>query len=374
MILFLEIIVSIIRQWTHWIWKTFFYWILFSSELFAWFFEFFLIVNLLIQSSEMKTSLRVRIRDEKTSWRSRLSFTTVNVFFHARNHAFFMRKMLVFRIIHREDDHFDQFKIQIEFFVWFFLKFIESDRLSWMKNAVDNKWWMRKWVVKKTKMRCKEVSRFKRRFFSLRFWSNFSFASSFNFATLFVDFFCLLKKRSFLKLSWCRLCEILLRLISTLSSLIDRCRNFSKSFSKRTRNRNAVKNVSSFLSRILFSNASLTWVVSSAIVANVSMLSAWLYKCRQSVDDVSMIKHCRLILRFMLSRDKFSSRSRLSSSSLRMTLVASRECAKCCFFENWWSSESASARTRKEIFSSFDVNSIDSRISWKSLKISFAEW
>jgi hypothetical protein len=163
----------------------------------VWFFEFSLTVNLLIQSFEMKTSLRVRIRSEKTSWRSRLSFTTVNVFFHARNHASFMREILVFRIIHREDDHFDRFKIQIEFFVWFFLKFIESDRLSWMKNAVDNKWWMRKWVVKKTKMKCKEIFRFKRRFLSLRFWLNFSFASSFNFAILSVDLFCLFKKKIF---------------------------------------------------------------------------------------------------------------------------------------------------------------------------------
>jgi hypothetical protein len=190
MILFLKVIVSIIKQWIHWIWKTFLYWIFLSSELFAWFFEFFLIVNLLIQSFEMKTSLRVRIQNEKTSWKSRLSFTIVNVFFHARNHAFFMREMLVFRIIHCEDDHFDRFKIQIEFFVWFFLKFIESDRLSWMKNAVNCKWWMRKWIVKRMKMKCKKIFRFKKRFLFFRFWSNFSFA----FATLFVDFFCLLKK------------------------------------------------------------------------------------------------------------------------------------------------------------------------------------
>ncbi len=101
MILFLETTVSVVKQWTHWIWKTLLYWISLSSELFAWFFEFSLTVNLLIQSSEMKTSLRVRIRDEKTSWRSRLSFTTVNVFFHARNHASLMREMLVFRI-HRQ--------------------------------------------------------------------------------------------------------------------------------------------------------------------------------------------------------------------------------------------------------------------------------
>jgi hypothetical protein len=83
-----------------------------------------------------------------------------------------------------------------------------------------------------------------------------------------------------LKLSWCRLYEILFRLISTLSSLIDRCRSFSRSFSRRIRNRSVVRNVSSFWSRILFSSAFLTWIVSFAIVANVSMLSAWLYECR----------------------------------------------------------------------------------------------
>jgi hypothetical protein len=120
MILFLKIIVSIIKQWIHWIWKTFFYWIFLSNELLVWFFEFSLIVNLLIRSFEMKTSLRVRIWDEKTSWKSRLSFTIVNIFFHARNHASFMRKMLVLRIIHREDNHFDRFKIQIEFLCDFF--------------------------------------------------------------------------------------------------------------------------------------------------------------------------------------------------------------------------------------------------------------
>jgi hypothetical protein len=65
--------------------------------------------------------------------------------FHAR-HA-------CFRIINREIDHFDRFRIEIESFVKFFLKFIESDRLSWMKNAVNSDWWMRKWVVNKTKMK-----------------------------------------------------------------------------------------------------------------------------------------------------------------------------------------------------------------------------
>jgi hypothetical protein len=65
----------------------------------------------------------------------------------------FHAKHACFRIINREVDHFDSFKIEIEFFVRFFLKFIENDRLSWMKNAVNSDWWMRKWVVDKTKMR-----------------------------------------------------------------------------------------------------------------------------------------------------------------------------------------------------------------------------
>jgi hypothetical protein len=78
--------------------------------------------------------------------------------------------------------------------MWFFLKFIESDRFSWMRNALNSKWWMRKWLVKKTKMKCKKFLRFKRRFLFLRFWSNFSFASFFNFVILSVDFFCLFKK------------------------------------------------------------------------------------------------------------------------------------------------------------------------------------
>ncbi len=86
-----------------------------------------------------------------------------------------------------------------------------------------------------------------------------------------------------------------------------------------------------------------------------------------------MINHCKLILRFMSFRDKFLSKSRLSSFSLKITFVASRKCARYCFFENWWSSENANARTKRRIFSSFDVNSIDSRILWKFLKISLVE-
>jgi hypothetical protein len=88
-------------------------------------------------------------------------------------------------------------------------------------------------------------------------------------------FFLFVSKKFFLKLSSCHLCEILFLLISTWSNLIVLCRNLSKSFSTRTRNRNAVKNASSFWSRILFSSVSSTWVVSCVIVASVSMLRAW---------------------------------------------------------------------------------------------------
>jgi hypothetical protein len=186
-----------------------------------------------------------------------------------------MREMLVFRIINREDDHFDRFKIQIEFFVWFFLKFIENDHFLWMKNTVNRKWWMRKWIVKTMKMKCKKILDLKKDFLFL-FLIKLFFRFVFQFCYSFCRFFLFTLKNLFLKLSWCHLCEIFFRLISTLSSLIDRCRNFSRLSLKRTRNRSVVKNVSSFWSRILFSNAFSTWIVSFVIVVNVLMLFAWL--------------------------------------------------------------------------------------------------
>ncbi len=130
---FLKIIISIIKQWFHWIRKTFFYWIFLSNKLFVWFFDFFLIVNLLIQSFEMKKSLCYCIENEKTSWRSRSSFTIVNDFFHAINRTSFMQKMFVFCNIDRENDHFDRFKIQIEFFVNFFFE-IHRKRLFFINE------------------------------------------------------------------------------------------------------------------------------------------------------------------------------------------------------------------------------------------------
>jgi hypothetical protein len=131
-------------------WKTFFYWISFSNE-FLRFILWFLCQ--LIQSFAMKRFLHDRIRDEKTSWKWRLSFTTVNVFFHARNLAFFMRNMLILALLIVKSIISIDLKSKSNTLWNFFLKFIENDRFSWMKNAVNNDWWMRKWIVNKTKMK-----------------------------------------------------------------------------------------------------------------------------------------------------------------------------------------------------------------------------
>ncbi len=190
----MKVIVSIIKQWIHWIWKTFLYWIFLSSELFVWFFEFFSIVNLLIQSFEMKTSLRICIRSEKTSWRSRLSFTIVNVFFHARNHAFFMRETMFFALFIVKMIASIDSKIKSSFLCHLFLKFIENDHLSWKKNVVNRKWWMRKWIVKMSKMRLNEIINLRKDFFFfVSDQTSLSLRLSI-FANLSVDFFCLLKK------------------------------------------------------------------------------------------------------------------------------------------------------------------------------------
>ncbi len=133
---------------------------------------------------------------------------------------------------------------------------------------------MRKWVVKKTKMKHKKVFNLKKDFFFFVFDLISFFISSSNFVILSVDFFCLLKNL-FLLLSWCRLCKILFRLFLKWINLIVRCRNFSRSCSTETRDRNVVKNASNFWSKIRFSRASATWIVSYVIVANVSMSRAW---------------------------------------------------------------------------------------------------
>jgi hypothetical protein len=131
-------------------WRTFLYWIFLSNEFFRFIFWF---LCRLIQSFAMKRSLHDRIRDEKTSWKWRFVIHDCECLSSCEKSCVFHAKHACFRIIICEVDHFDRFKIEIEFFVKFFLKFIENDRLSWMKNVVNNDWWMRKWVVNKTKMR-----------------------------------------------------------------------------------------------------------------------------------------------------------------------------------------------------------------------------
>jgi hypothetical protein len=131
-------------------WKTLLYWILLSNE-FSRFILWFLCR--LIQSFAMKRFLHDRIRDEKTSWRWRFVIHNCECFSSCEKSCVLHAKHACFRIIICEIDYFDSFKIEIEFFVKFFLKFIENDRLAWMRNAVNNDWWMRKWVVNKTKMK-----------------------------------------------------------------------------------------------------------------------------------------------------------------------------------------------------------------------------
>jgi hypothetical protein len=121
---------------------------------FEWILRFILwFLCQLIQSSAMKRFLHDRIRDEKISWRWRFVIHDCECFFSCEKSCVFHAKHACLRIINREIDHFDRFRIEIEFFVKFFLKFIENDRLSWMKNAVNSDWWMRKWIVNKTKMK-----------------------------------------------------------------------------------------------------------------------------------------------------------------------------------------------------------------------------
>jgi hypothetical protein len=124
------------------------------NSFFEWIFRFILwFLCQLIQSSAMKRSLHDRIRDEKTSWRWRLVIHDCECLSSCEKSCVFCARHVYLRIINREIDHFDRIRVEIEFFVKFFLKFIENDRLSWMRNAVNSDWWMRKWVVNKTKMR-----------------------------------------------------------------------------------------------------------------------------------------------------------------------------------------------------------------------------
>ncbi len=131
-------------------WKTLFYWI--------FFFEWISSLHSLIFVSTDSVICDEAIFAWSHSRRENIVKMTIVIhdcecFFSCEKSCVFHAKHVCFRIINREIDHFDRFKVEIEFFVKFFLKFIENDRLSWMKNAVDNDWWMRKWVVNKTKMK-----------------------------------------------------------------------------------------------------------------------------------------------------------------------------------------------------------------------------
>jgi hypothetical protein len=94
--LLLETTVSVVRQWAHWMWRTLLYWILLSNEFFRFTFDF--CVNWF---SHLRWSDLCMIAFEARKHREDddLSFTTVNVFLHARNLAFFMRDMLVFALL-----------------------------------------------------------------------------------------------------------------------------------------------------------------------------------------------------------------------------------------------------------------------------------
>ncbi len=241
---FLKIIVLIIKQWTHWMWKIFFYWILLSNEFFRFIFWF---LCRLIQSFAMKRFLHDRIRDEKTSWKWRFIIHDCECLFSCEKSCVLHAKHACLRIIICEVDHFDRFKIEIEFFVKFFLKFIENDRLSWMKNAVNNDWWMRKWVVNKMKMKRWIIFDLKDCFFF------FIFAQAFFVIHSFIFFFQKIFK-NFWIFSSCRLCKDFF-LLSTSSSSIVFFRIRWKSFSTRKRISNAVNVVSNFWRWNLFLNA-----------------------------------------------------------------------------------------------------------------------
>jgi hypothetical protein len=161
------------------------------------------------------------------------------------------------RIINREIDHFDRFKVEIEFFVKFFLKFIENDRLSWMKNTVNNDWWMRKWVVNKTKMKRWIIFDLKDCFF-------FRFCLSI-FCYSFIYFFFQAIFKNFWSFSSCRLCENLL-FLSTSSNSIVFFRIRWRSFSTRRKIRSVVNVVSNFWRWSLLLSAFLMLIDRFAIV------------------------------------------------------------------------------------------------------------
>ncbi len=140
----LEVIVSIIRQWTHWMWRTLLYWILLSSEFSRFIFDF--CVNWF---SHLRWSDFCMIAFETKRHREDddLSFTTVNVFFHARNLAFLMRDMLVFALlivksITSIDSKFESSSCEI-------LSEIHRKRSSFMNEKCCKQWLMNAKVSRK---------------------------------------------------------------------------------------------------------------------------------------------------------------------------------------------------------------------------------
>jgi hypothetical protein len=173
----------------------------------------------------------------------------------------FHTKHACFRIINREIDHFDRFKIEIKFFVRFFLKFIENDRLSWMKNAVNSDWWMRKWVVNKTKMRRWVIFNLKNCFFLSFLFKHFLLFIhlSFFFQTIF---------KKFWNFSSCHLCKNVLFFLTSSNSIVF-FRIRWKSFSIKKKISNAVNAVSNFWRWSLFLNAFLMLIDRFAIVVRL---------------------------------------------------------------------------------------------------------
>jgi hypothetical protein len=205
--------------------------------------------------------LHDRIRDEKTSWKWRLVIHDCECFSSCEKSCVFHARHACLRFINREVDHFDRFKVEIESFVRFFLKFIENDRLSWMRNAVNNDWWMRKWVVNKTKMRRWEVFDLKNCFFFLVFAQAFFVIHSFIFVfqTVFKNFW---------SFSSCHLCENLLFLWTSSSSIV-LFRIRWRSFSTRRRIRSVVNAVLNFWRWSLLLSAFLMLIDRFAIVVRL---------------------------------------------------------------------------------------------------------
>jgi hypothetical protein len=209
----------------------------------------------------MKRFLHDRIRCEKTSWRWRLVIYDCECFFSCEKSCVLHARHVCLRIIICEIDHFDRFKIEIEFFMRFFLKFIENDRLSWMKNAVNSDWWMRKWVVNKTK---------RKRWIILDLKDCFFFSFLFKYFLLFIHLFSFFQKffKNFWIFSSCRLCKNLLSL-STSSNSIVFFRIRWKSFSTKRKISNAVNVVSNFWRWSLFLSAFLMLIDRFSIVVRL---------------------------------------------------------------------------------------------------------